>query len=313
MAQREPDLARKALKGLALYQQADAPSARPLLRAVANRCGASLRDCGGSGPTLVLVPSLINPPTILDLDRQRSLARALSPSAHVLLLDWGPASERAELDLSEHVTALLLPLVEEVGGAILVGYCLGGTLALEAARRSSSVRAVATLASPWRFAGYSDQARSHLREMWTANQQVSSQLGGLPMEVLQTAFWALDPQRTVAKFARYAELEPGSEEARAFVTLEDWANGGEPLPVPAGRELVEDLFGADRWRAASLPDCPTLHITAAGDRIVPAETAAPGPRLASSSGHVGMIVGRKAASELHQPLLSWLEGLVPRR
>jgi hypothetical protein len=51
-----------------------------------------------------------------------------------------------------------------------------------------------------------------------------------------------------------------------------------------------------------------LHVTAAADRIVPAETAAPGAQLSSPSGHVGMIVGRNSAQTLHAPLLSWLEG-----
>jgi polyhydroxyalkanoate synthase len=136
-------------------------------------------------------------------------------------------------------------------------------------------------------------------------------LGVLPMELLQAAFWSLDPRRVVAKYARFADLASDSQEARRFVLLEDWANGGEPLPLPAARELMEELFGRDlpgsgRWPAGGLPDCPTLHFTAANDRIVPPATAAPGERLACPAGHVGMVVGRSAPAHLHQPLRQWL-------
>ena len=68
-------------------------------RVSADRC---LRDHGGSGRPLVLVPSLINPPHILDLDADTSLAAALTPHAHVLLLDWGPASARADRSIAGH-------------------------------------------------------------------------------------------------------------------------------------------------------------------------------------------------------------------
>ena len=65
------------------------------------------------------------------------------------------------------------------------------------------------------------------------------------MEVLQAAFWSLDPERTVRKFAEFGQLDAGSPQARRFVALEEWANEGEPLPHPAAKELVEDLFGKD--------------------------------------------------------------------
>jgi polyhydroxyalkanoate synthase len=138
------------------------------------------------------------------------------------------------------------------------------------------------------------------------------------MEVLQSAFWSLDPDRLVAKFARFGALPEQAPERRRFVTLEDWANGGEPLPLPAARELVEDLFGNDlsgrrQWHGGAFPGCPMLHVTAAADRIVPAATAAPGHRLDCPSGHVGMIVGRAAPKLLHAPMLSWLEGLRQER
>lgn len=309
VAVHDPALAKAALLGLRRYQQADEMPARPARPVVGAVGGATLQHCGGEGPTLLLVPSPINPSDILDLDEDRSLARVLAIGYRVLLLDWGPAKERMALDLTGHVERIILPLMDHVGPVIAVGYCLGGTMALRAASWSSGVHAVATLASPWQFSAYPAEAREQIADMWAASRGAAEALGGLPMEVLQSAFWALDPRRIVEKFARFAAMEEGSAEARSFIMLEDWTNSGEPLPCPAARELVEDLFGRDAWRMVAWPSCPLLHFAASNDRIVPAATAAPGHTIACPTGHVGMIAGRKAPAHLHAPLLSWLEGL----
>ena len=168
--------------------------------------------------------------------------------------------------------------------AALVGYCLGGTMAIAAANLVADASASSTLASPWNFARYPDHSRGALQDMWRHSQAASRELGALPMEVLQAAFWSLDPERTVRKFAEFGRLEPGSAEARRFIVLEDWANEGEALPYPAARELIEDLFGRDvagsgAWvvggkTVTDAPSVPLLNVLAGHDRIAPAATAA---------------------------------------
>ncbi len=310
IGERDPDLARAALAGLRRYGEAPAPSRPPSRDEVARSGGARLLDCGGSGAPLILVPSPINSPDILDLDPDCSLAAALGSRRRVLLLDWGDAGTRATLDLDGHVEALLLPILESVGPAVLAGYCLGGTLATIAAQRMPDrVRALITLASPWDFSAYPADARARLLHLWRSSEAASESLGLLPMEILQSAFWALDPEHVVAKYARFAATPPASPQERRFVTLETWANGGEPLPLPAARQLVECWFGGT-GPGGTLPDVPILHVTATADRIVPATSAAlSGDRLACPAGHVGMIVGRDAPANLHAPLNEWLEGL----
>jgi polyhydroxyalkanoate synthase len=316
-AERQPQVAQQALAGLAAYSQAERgaiPAPRPELARIGP---AALRDHGGSGPPALLVPSLINPPDVLDLDDRVSLAAAVSKMGRrALLLDWGEAAGRAELSVAGHIEHLLLPLMRELGEpAALIGYCLGGTMAIAAANLAP-VERVATLAAPWRFANYPADAQAALKSLWLQSKPVAEQVGALPMEVLQAAFWSIDPERTVAKFAQFAELDPGSDKARRFVALEDWANEGEPLPLPAAGELIEDLFGADlpgqgRWQVGgrevtSALAVPVLHFTAGRDRIAPAATAAEGSRIDVAAGHVGMIVGGKACEQLHQPLGRWL-------
>jgi polyhydroxyalkanoate synthase len=315
VAERDPERAKKALAGLERYAAAPRSNLHNERPVAATVNGAALRDFGGQGRPVVLVPSLINPPHILDLDEEVSLARALTASRRVLLVDWGDARERADLDIGGHIERLLLPLIATVDEPpALVGYCLGGTMAMAAAQLTP-VERVATLAAPWHFDGYDEAARRSLTAIWDSARTASGTLGALPMEVLQAAFWALDPERTVAKFAAFGALDPGSDEARRFVSLEDWANEGEPLPLPAARELFVDLFGSNRsgggtWTIAGntipeMPSCPTLHCLAANDHIVPAATAATGQRVIIPSGHVGMIVGGKRAM-LHQSLGDFL-------
>ena len=306
-----PELARAALAGLRAYELAPRRERPPPKPEIARVGGAALRDHGGSGLPVVLVPSLINPPRILDLDEQVSLTAVLARMGRrALLLDWGKAAERSGLSVAGHIEELLLPLLRSIGEPIaLTGYCLGGTMAIAAANLIP-VERVVTIAAPWNFSNYPDASRQALADMWRHSEAAARQLGALPMEVLQAAFWSLDPQRTVRKFAEFGRLDPASVEASRFIELEEWANEGEPLPYPAAKELIEDLFGRDlpgsgQWIGSDELSVPALHLTAEHDRIAPTATAPAGDKVAIASGHVGMIVG-SARERLHEALRVFL-------
>src|SRR5438874_3460145 len=99
VSERDPELARDALVGLRAYESAPRrprPAPKP---EIARTGGACLRDHGGQGPPAVLIPSLINPPRILDLDAETSLAGAVARGRRALLLDWGAAGERAQFSV----------------------------------------------------------------------------------------------------------------------------------------------------------------------------------------------------------------------
>lgn len=314
----KPERMKRALEGLRRYQEFPRGEVREIMPAVAEARGAAVRDYGGSGAPVLFVPSLINPPSVLDLSDDRSLLRWLSKRGHrVLLLDWGwPDETRSGLSVAGHVEEIALPLIGELGEPPrLVGYCLGGTMALGAAR-AAGVPAVATIAAPWQFSGFPEEARGALAALWASARPAANALGVLPMEVLQSSFWSLDPARTVAKFEAFADAQ--GEKAREFVTLEDWANDGPPLAAAAARELFDDFFAADvtgrgEWRIAGQAidpgalSCPILDIVSTVDRIVPAASAAgSGERLELELGHVGMVVGSRAREALWEPLDRWL-------
>lgn len=312
----DPERRAAVLAGLRAYQSAPR-RARPEAAPVVARAGrACLRDYGGAGPPAVFVPSLINPPFILDLDANNSLLRWLAgQGVRPLLVDWGdPRDGDAALSIAGHVEALLLPLLDALGTPVhLVGYCLGGTMALGAAM-TARLLSLTLIASPWRFAGFGATARGEIGALWAAARPGASALGLVPMEVLQSGFWKLDPGRTVGKYEAFGRMAPDSDAAASFVALEDWANAGAPLTLAAGRELFEDLVGADRtgaglWSVAGAAvdparlAVPAREFVSRHDRIVPAASAAGLPDLVSLGlGHVGMIVGSRARAQLWEPI-----------
>lgn len=316
----EPEKMAAALHGLRAYQAAPREPRPAPMPEIARIGRASLLDYGGEGRPVVFVPSLINPPHVLDLLPDVSMLRWLSTQGlRPLLVDWGePDKTKAGLTIAGHVETLLLPLMETVGpDAAMAGYCLGGTMALAAATLRPPA-ALALIATPWRFSGFPDEARRGMAEIWGQAHPTADAMGLLPVEALQAAFWRLDPRRTVEKFITFGQSERGAQATRRFVALEDWANDGAPLTPAAGRELAEAMFGRDdpgegRWTVggrvvdpAALA-CPLLDIISTTDRIVPAASATgAGERVTLAQGHVGMVVGGRARASLWQTLAEWL-------
>lgn len=318
-----PERRAAALAGLAAYQAAPRPRPRRPMPVVARAGRAVLRDYGGNGFPVVFVPSLINPPLILDMPYRRSLLRWLSrQGVRPLLVDWGtPTPQDRAQDVAQHIEEMLIPLLRSIGApAALAGYCLGGTMAMAAAA-AVPVRGLALIAAPWRFSGFGPEAIARIKSLWEGAHETCDRLGLVPMEVLQAGFWQLDPARTIAKYERFSRLDPASAAAKSFIAMEDWANAGAPLTYAAGRQIFDDLFTADlpgrgKWRVAgtaadpaALP-CPAVEFVSLTDRIVPAPSAAGlRDRRELRLGHVGMMVGSSAKDALWRPLADWLAGL----
>jgi polyhydroxyalkanoate synthase subunit PhaC len=284
------------------------------------------------GPPVLVVPSLINRAYILDLAPGQSLLRHLAAQGlRPLLLDWGaPGAAERRFGLGDYITQRLEPaaaVARQAGGAppIVLGYCMGGLLALAlAARKPALVSALALLATPWRFhAERAEQARL-LGTLAEPIARSHAALGEVSVDVLQALFAAQDPLLALRKFSRFAELQQDSAAARGFVALEDWLNDGVPLPIPVARECLggwygEDLPGRGKWRVGGKAirpreiDKPALIVVPAQDRIVPPATAAAladelprAETLTPRLGHIGMIVARDAPSAVWAPLADWL-------
>lgn len=324
--QGDPGFRKRAFAGLRRFQTVARQTPANVKRCVAEQGRAKLLQIEAVSPVrqrgrpVIFIPSLINPPDVLDLAPDNSLLRFLVSQGHkVYQIDWGtPGPADRDQDVAAHVTELLLPLVERFSdGPVFVGYCLGGTMAIAAASLMSC-GALATIAAPWYFDAYPEEFRTQTTTTWQANQSACDRLGLMPMEVLQGGFWSLDPRRTIAKYADFADLSEGDPKFQSFLLLEDWVNEGAPLTYAAGHELIEQFYGANfpgngRWRVGGriidpgALSCPSLAIASTTDRLVPYGATPPATEgLSLDLGHVGMVVGRAAPDRLWKPLSAWL-------
>ena len=309
-----------ALAGLQRYQMADRVVTRELNLPIAaqNGPGRLLRVGEGMGASVVLIPSIINGPQILHLAPDYSLAEYLAEAGYaVYLLDWGAVdSARADEGLAAQVTDLLLPLIAQVGlPAHLVGYCLGGLHAMAAAQLGGALSLI-MIASPWNFHAYEVERRTALRFIWNGQEDQYQSLECAPAEVLQSAFWQLDPEQLVRKFTSAAHMD--NAKFAHFVRVEDWANSGEALPLQAAKDIVQNLFernetGSGKWSVggqiiapAHVP-CPALSVRSSIDHIVPFASA---PLLSETldlaEGHVGMMIGSRRQTGLWAGVLDFI-------
>jgi len=292
--------------------------------------GRGRRRTGGRA--VLVVPSLINRAYILDLSPQRSLMRHLAAAGfHPYLVDWGtPGETEKDFTLTDYIVGRLTAALAFVTGAsrrpvAVVGYCMGGLLALAlAGRRPDDVNALALLATPWDFHAAHAAQRRVLEALAPSLSAMIDVLGFLPVDVLQAMFASLSPYQTAAKFRRFATLADDGEPARHFVELEDWLNDGVPLVGRVAREClfgwyVDNAPGRGLWAVAGRSVSPgeitkpALVVIPEKDHIVPPWSAAALaralPRATSwrlATGHIGMAAGTQAKSLLFEPLAAWL-------
>jgi polyhydroxyalkanoate synthase len=317
------------LAGVAAYRRH--PYQRPMEDppAIWEEGGSRLLDyaADSADPPVVLVPSLINRAYILDLMPGRSLARYLAAEGlRSLLLDWGEAGPiERRFTLTDYIAGRLERALITIGRpVILVGYCMGGLLALAAAlRRPDLVRGLALLATPWDFhAPDADRARA-LAGLLPALEPTMAATGTLATDLLQMLFACLDPFGTPTKYRNFARLDPAGSAARLFVAIEDWVNDGIPLSAPVARTCLGEWYGENTtaeglWAVAGAPvdparlAQPTFIAIPNRDRIVPPESASALADLIPqatvhrpAAGHVGMAAGRRAETELWRPLRDW--------
>ena len=300
----------------------------------------SLRDYGEvdgastDGKPVLFVPSLVNRGYVLDISARRSMlgwlaARGIRP----LLVDWGsPGDTEKNYSLDDYIAGRLERALDAAtgtaGGPVpVVGYCLGGDLALAMVlRRQEDVQSLTLMATPWDFYGGSGVHNKLFAAATESINGVIEGFGELPVDILQTFFASLDPTLGLRKFRTFSRLDPDSEKAKDFVALEDWLNDGIPLTREVARECLI------RWYRDNTPfkgewvvsgdvvdptklKVPTLIAAPASDRIVPIEAASPladlipGAKLISPpSGHIGMVVSSRAKDGLWKDLLDWLKG-----
>jgi polyhydroxyalkanoate synthase len=327
------------LDGLDAYRSHDFKRAAPAAKIVWTGGGARLLDYGSGDEAhvVLLIPSLVNRCYILDLLPRRSLAAFLAAAGiRPLLFDWGDiVGEEFGFDLGDFVVKRVEPAFAEAqrlaaGRPLtLAGYCMGGNIALALAqRRIGDIAGLALLATPWDFHAERPESARALAAFAGILMPGFRTLGAMPLDVLQGLFAGLDPLLAYRKFRRFAALDPDVEDALVFVALEDWLNDGVPLPWRVAEECLigwygENTPGRGAWTIAGVPvrpeafTKPALAVIPNNDRIVPPASALPLARalpscttLRASAGHIGMMAGSRAETELWAPLAEWIRARV---
>jgi polyhydroxyalkanoate synthase subunit PhaC len=275
---------------------------------------------------VLLVPSLINRWYVLDLGRGRSLIEWLVAQGHeVFCIDWGtPAAEDRYLtwdDIGGRYLGRAVRIASRYGrsGEVhLLGYCLGGTLAVSyVAAFPDRVRSLLALAAPIDF----DHAGIMAQWTRTPTFDVGALLaafGNVPWPLLQASFTMLRPSLSAAKAVSLLDRAWDDEFLESFLATERWGNDNVSFPGACYGRYIEELYRGNKLvrggftvagRPAELSAirCPLLAIAFETDNIVPLASAAPlVDRVASADrqlvvqqgGHVGAVVSRKASTRL---------------
>lgn len=286
-------------------------------------------------PPLVICYALVNRPTMLDLQPDRSLIRGLlARGLDVYLVDWGyPDADDRQLSLDDYINRYLSACIEHAARVAntpavnLLGICQGGTMSLcHAALHPGRVRNLVTMVTPVDF--HTDE---NLLSKWVRKVDVDRMvevLGNVPGELLNAAFLALMPLRlTARKYAGIADIADDREALANFLRMEQWIQDSPDQAGTAFRQFVRWFFQENRLVRGGLeiggqpvdPQrivCPLLNIYATQDHLVPPSASRPLAGLTGSQdytafefdgGHIGIYVSRSAQELLPRTIAQWLE------
>lgn len=286
---------------------------------------------------IVLVPSLINRHYVLDLMPGKSFVEWLVERGHdVYCIDWGTPEDEDRYvtfeDIVDKAIGRAIRVATRESGAArahVLGYCLGGTLALiHTALRPEAVASLTLLAAPVAF---HDEG---LLSRWTRTKTfdvgaIVNGFGNVPWQLMQSAFHLLRPTMTAAKAVGALDRAWDDEFLDGFLAIETWGNDNVSFPGACYRKYIEDLYQGDKLQQGTLSltcgpvrlsaiTCPTLVVTFEHDSIVPHKSAAIVlERIASadkrqlhlSGGHVGAVVSKKARAGLWPRMAEFWESL----
>jgi polyhydroxyalkanoate synthase len=289
------------------------------------------------GAPLVVVCSLINRPYVLDLLPERSVIRRLVDGRDVWLLDWGvPGAPGSWPYTLADFAADLLPRAvaavkaETAADAVdILGYCMGGTMALAAAAAGLvDARALVLMATPV------DLHDDGLLSIWSRApgfdaRAIVAAYGHAPPHLLQPAFKMLDPVGLATKLIHLEDKIEDDAFVRFFLAMETWLEDSAPFPGGAFADWLGwyrdnalvarggTLLGDHRVDLARL-ELPILSLIADGDTITPPASSLAIERAAPKAqhtiwrqpgGHIGLATSTAAHKKVWPEVARWLEGV----
>lgn len=285
---------------------------------------------------VLLVFALINRPEIFDLRPGNSFVEFLLGEGHdVFLVDWGvPDEEDADMGLGEYVCDELHWAVRETlrkSGSeelTLLGWCIGGTLCAMycALHPQGPVRNALLLTTPIDPSG-------SLYANWVGGEDFDVDLIADSYPVVPGAGidWANKLMKPVTNYLTtyrrlFTSLLAGKDVRAGYQAMAKWVSDNPPFPARAYREWITWMYkenrlvdGRIRLRGERVDlrriEQNLLVVTAGADHIAPREGTLPLLDLVASAdvthldrpgGHIGLMAGSKAKTEIWPELADWL-------
>ena len=282
---------------------------------------------------LLIVYALVNRPTMMDLQEDRSLIRGLlAQGLDVYLIDWGyPDGADRFTTLADYLEELLAGCVAQIlkthrlEALNMLGVCQGGVFSVcFSALHPQRVRNLITMVTPIDF-----QTPSDLLSKWVRKIDVAAWVGdgNVSGDALNQLFLSLMPFRLTHQ--KYVDLLMGSPDpARIenFMRVEQWIFDSPDQAGAAFREFVawfyqENRLAENRLEIAgrrvdlSALRMPVLNLIGKRDHLVPPAASAALQRLVGSDdytalefdlGHIGMYVSARAQREVPTSIAGWL-------
>jgi len=282
---------------------------------------------------LLIVYALVNRPTMLDLQPDRSLIRRLLEAGlDVHLIDWGyPDGADRFTTLSDYIDDYLAHCIDAVlrqtraDSLHLLGVCQGGTFAAcHASLYPDRIASLITMVTPIDFHTPADLLSKWVRRIdldaWIGEGNVSG-------ETMNRLFLSLMPFRlTQQKYVKLLSAAPDPRQIEHFVRMERWIFDSPDLAGCALREFAAWFYQENRLvrgglRIGERPvelaalRCPVLNIYGSRDHLVPPAASAALERLVGGAdytgrefdlGHIGMYVSERAQSQVPALIAEWL-------
>jgi polyhydroxyalkanoate synthase subunit PhaC len=287
-------------------------------------------------PPVLLVMSLITKPYVFDLRPGSSLVeRFIERGFDVFIVDWGVPDVVESTNSLETYCDEYLPLasraVMRVAGTdelTVFGYCLGGVLSLllVAGHPELPVRNLVLQATPVDFDDMSPVI-GLLQRNRLKTEEFIDETGNVPPSLV---FDSMRINKPTGELTGYADLWQHLHEdefVKSYQALMGWARDHIPLSGSIFRQLVELFVRQNVLITGRMPlgerivelaaiRCPVLSIIGEHDDIVPPKAIEPLPDLLINAdttvlrlpaGHVGLIVGRQAATRFIPAVMDWIE------
>lgn len=296
---------------------------------------------------LVLVPALGIHSWTYDIKPNRSMVRYLMARGHeVYVIDWGsPSQSDRHLDLDTYVNRWMPQAIEAVcqhaesDEVNLVGYCMGGLLALMylGGHPDSPVRNLSTIASPVNFhkggaLGYLGRIISSpalkLNEWFRLRlDPMDSRLFHIPGRMVSFGFKLTNPPSVVTSYLDLVRNITDREYVSNHMTMGQWFNDMVDYPGATVREVIAKMLIRNNMaggeiqvgdRLVRFEDIKQdlLALVGKTDNICTLSAAKDVMQLTSSTekrfevvpgGHAGVFAGSKAPSNTWRIIADWLE------